>query len=95
MAEYFGGILAASRSPDGVDDKGVAWAGPVSRLSSDDVYVHYLIYEAFRRVYLDRDIGLAMGMVLNSSLMSPRSVEASPMRSGDARDTTEVRPRVP
>jgi hypothetical protein len=23
---------------------------------------------------------------------SPRSVEASPMRSGDARDTTEVRP---
>jgi len=26
---------------------------------------------------------------------SPRSVEASPMRSGDARDTTEVRPRVP
>jgi transposase len=26
---------------------------------------------------------------------SPRSVEASPMRSGDAGDTTEVRPRVP
>ena len=26
---------------------------------------------------------------------SPQSVEASPMRSGDARDTTEVRPRVP
>jgi transposase len=26
---------------------------------------------------------------------SPRSVEASPMRSGDARDTTEVRRRVP
>jgi enolase len=26
---------------------------------------------------------------------SPRSVEASPMRSGDARDTTEVRPGVP
>jgi NAD(P)-dependent dehydrogenase (short-subunit alcohol dehydrogenase family) len=25
---------------------------------------------------------------------SPQSVEASPMRSGDARDTTEVRPRV-
>jgi ubiquinone/menaquinone biosynthesis C-methylase UbiE len=26
---------------------------------------------------------------------SPRSVEASPMRRGDARDATEVRPRVP
>jgi oligoribonuclease (3'-5' exoribonuclease) len=26
---------------------------------------------------------------------SPRSVEASPMRSGDARDTSEVRPGVP
>ena len=27
--------------------------------------------------------------------VSPRSVEASRMRSGDARDTSEVRPRVP
>ena len=30
-----------------------------------------------------------------SAAGSPRSVEASPMRSGDARDTTEVRPGVP
>jgi hypothetical protein len=31
----------------------------------------------------------------NDRRASPRSVEASSMRSGDARDTTEVRPGVP
>lgn len=54
MAEYFGGILAASRTPDGIDDRGASLAGLVSRLSTHDVYLHYLIYEALRRVYVGR-----------------------------------------
>jgi len=52
MAEYFGGILAGSRSPDGADDRGMTWAALVSRLSTMDVHLHYLAYEAFRRLYL-------------------------------------------
>jgi hypothetical protein len=61
MAEYFGGILAGSRSPDGANDRGLTWAGVVSRLSTSDVHLHYLFYEAFRRVYLNRT-DLTLGM---------------------------------
>jgi hypothetical protein len=55
MAEYFGGILAASRSKGGTDDRGATWASLVSRLSTYDVYLHYLAYDAFRRLYVGRD----------------------------------------
>lgn len=68
MAEYFGGILAASRSKDGVNDRGASWAGLVSRLSTFDVYLHYLAYEAIRRLYLGRtDINLGVNTVRDSS----------------------------
>jgi hypothetical protein len=67
MSEYFGGILAASRSPDGSDDRGVAWANLVSTLPTYDVYVHYLIYEAFRRTFLGQGLDLGNGIILDSS----------------------------
>jgi hypothetical protein len=54
MAEYFGGILAASRSESGKDDRGGSWAGLVSRLSSFDVALHYLAYDAFRRLFMEK-----------------------------------------
>lgn len=54
MAEYFGGILAASRNADAKDDRGAVWASLVSRLSTYDTYIHYLFYDAFRRLYLGR-----------------------------------------
>jgi hypothetical protein len=54
MAEYFGGILANSRSPDGSNDRGLVWAGLVSRLSTEDIHLHYLVYEAFRRLFFGR-----------------------------------------
>lgn len=60
MAEYFGGILAASRTPDGTDDRGASWAALIARLSTHDVYLHYLVYEAMRRLHLGReDVQLA------------------------------------
>jgi hypothetical protein len=63
MAEYFGGILAASRSADGTSDRGASWAGLVSRLSTLDVHLHYLAYDAFRRTHLDRsDLNLGLSV---------------------------------
>jgi hypothetical protein len=59
MSEYFGGILAASRSPDVADDRGVKWANLVAGLATYDIYLHYLIYEAFRRLFIGR--GLELG----------------------------------
>ena len=44
---------------------------------------------------VDRDPTLLDDLDALVERASPRSVEASPMRSGDARDTKEVRPRVP
>jgi hypothetical protein len=55
MMEYFGGILAASRSADGDDDRGAAWASLVGRLSTFDIYLHYLAYDAIRRVFKGQD----------------------------------------
>jgi hypothetical protein len=61
MAEYFGGILAASRSDDGSDDRGASWASFVSRLASFDVYLHYLCFDAFRTLYVgETQLNLAM-----------------------------------
>ena len=67
MAEYFGGILAASRSRDGTDDRGATWAALVSRLSTYDVYLHYLAYDAFRRLYVGtEDLNLGDADTRNS-----------------------------
>lgn len=43
-AEYFGGVLASSRTEIGRDDRGATWSALLSRLSSYQVRTHYLIY---------------------------------------------------
>lgn len=44
MAEYLGGVLASSRTPDGKDDRGVAFVSTVGRLSSSTLALHYACY---------------------------------------------------
>ena len=46
MAEYFGGVLASSRSQVGRDDRGVYWSSLVARLSIYQVRSHFLVYRA-------------------------------------------------
>ena len=46
MAEYFGGVLASSRSQAGRDDRGVYWSSLVARLSIYQVRSHFLVYRA-------------------------------------------------
>lgn len=58
-AEYFGGVLAASRTSDLDDDRGIVWASVLSRLSTYDLTLHYLIYDSFRRIHLGhRDLNV-------------------------------------
>lgn len=47
MAEYLGGVLAASRTPSGRDDRGVAWNDIVSSMSSLEVRAHFILYRAW------------------------------------------------
>jgi len=48
-AEYFGGILAASRSEDGKDDSGVFYVDIIKSLSSGQLKMHYLIYRTLNK----------------------------------------------
>lgn len=59
MAEYFGGILAASRTEHGRDDRGAKWARVVAGMSSFEVRTHYLVYSVIRRELVgeDRNLG--------------------------------------
>lgn len=50
-AEYFGGILASSRSSDGRDDRGAYFASIVGRLSLYQIRSHYVLYQCFKNVF--------------------------------------------
>lgn len=50
--EYFAGVLAASRTENGKDDRGVTNAKLVSNLSSYQIRTHYIFYSLLRRTFL-------------------------------------------
>jgi len=52
-AEYFGGILASSRSVDSKDDRGVPLIDILKSLSTHQIRTHYIFYSLIRRIYLD------------------------------------------
>ena len=60
-AEYFGGIMAASRTPNKDDDRGAYYLDIVSRLSSFQIRAHYLLYAAIKQTYNGADVDLALG----------------------------------
>jgi hypothetical protein len=57
MIEYFGGILASSRTPDGRDDRGAAMLGLVKRLSKYQVRAHYIAYRLIREKSYPHEYG--------------------------------------
>lgn len=59
-AEYFSGLLAASRTPDGRDDRAVSWTSKVASLSSPQLRLHYLLYREWAERL--RGAGLNLGM---------------------------------
>lgn len=61
MAEYYAGILASSKSPDGRDDMGQPWVALVSTLSSAQIRLHYVLYRAWARHLAGTSIRLTHG----------------------------------
>lgn len=51
-AEYFGGILAASRSMDGKDDTGVFYVDIIKSLSSGQLKMHYIVYRTLNKLLI-------------------------------------------
>ena len=54
--EYFGGLLASSRSQISRDDRGAYWSSLVTRLSSYHIRNHFLIYRAIYDRFHEQDI---------------------------------------
>jgi hypothetical protein len=50
-ADYFGGVLASSRTGIDRDDRGAAFAQMIGRLSSYQLRAHYIIFATCKRVY--------------------------------------------
>jgi hypothetical protein len=50
-AEYFGGVLASSRSDTARDDRGARFAAFVGRLSTYQVRAHYFFYQHLKRLF--------------------------------------------
>lgn len=59
-AEYFGGVLASSRTEVGRDDRGAAFAGLIGRLTTYQLRSHYFFYATIRELYASLDVNLGV-----------------------------------
>lgn len=59
-AEYFGGVLASSRTEQGRDDRGARVAKTLDNLSTYQIRTHYLVYSTVKKVFAKA--GLSMNM---------------------------------
>ncbi|MBK8097849.1 MAG: hypothetical protein IPK26_12120 [Planctomycetes bacterium] len=50
-AEYFGGVLASSRTANGRDDRGARFAALIASLSSYQVRLHFVIYRLLKLLF--------------------------------------------
>lgn len=68
-AEYFGGILAASRSEDGKDDTGVFYVDIIKSMSSAQLKTHYILYRTLNKELISnitkKDLNPGMQTALN------------------------------
>ncbi|MGQ2980280.1 MAG: hypothetical protein ACT6Q9_11365 [Polaromonas sp.] len=61
-AEYFGGVLAASRSDDGQDDSTLHYLDVIKSLSSKQLHLHYCIYSAIQLNMIEAGVHLNAGL---------------------------------
>ncbi len=61
-AEYFGGLLAASRSSDGKDDSALIYVDCIKALSSKQLHLHFIIYNSLQCLLLKAGKNLNPGM---------------------------------
>lgn len=54
--EYFGGVLASSRTPSGRDDRGASFTSLLSRLTTYQIRSHYIFYLCLREVFLNSEM---------------------------------------
>ncbi len=86
VAEYFGGVLASSRSPTGRDDRGNSILATLRQLSVYDIRLHYLLYTSVKMLY-DGDSRLLSNSTDSQSMLVfipyPVYVEAMEFLAGE------------
>lgn len=60
-AEYFGGVLASSRSKTPSDDRGAVLTSLIGRLSTYQIRSHYFFYSLFKEVFNGEELTPASG----------------------------------
>lgn len=61
-AEYFGGLLAASRSEDGRDDSALIYVDCIKALSSKQLHLHFVIYSSLHKLLVEAGSPIKPGM---------------------------------
>lgn len=76
-AEYFGGILASSRSTDGKDDNGVHYTDAIKSLSSKQLQLHYTIYNCLNKLLASKgdDVNVGLSSDINQKEVWFSSIE--------------------
>lgn len=82
-AEYYGGILASSRTSDMRDDRGAYFASMVARLSTYQIRSHYVLYQCMNYVFKDRRVPLNhMELREQASVFVPLTAYVDSMECG-------------
>ena len=76
-AEYFGGILASSRTDDGKDDSCISFVNVIKSLSASQLRLHYVIYHALNKILLQKRLptNVAQGTSIQGISVWMSSVE--------------------
>ena len=87
-AEYYGGILAASRGEDERDDRGVYYIATVKELSVYQLRLHYLIYHLIVDLFSQSPLNLATSDDRDKmTLYIPKSIYEQAMEFSDTEDS--------
>lgn len=62
QVEYFGGVLASSRTGISRDDRGAYFTQLISRLTTYQLRTHYLLYHAIKRLFNGEDLNVERRM---------------------------------
>jgi hypothetical protein len=78
-AEYFGGILASSRSVDGKDDDAIQFVDVIKSMSAKQLRLHYTIYNSLNKLLLlkGKKVNVAQSAEINRQPLCFAQMELS------------------
>lgn len=91
VTEYFSGVLSSSQEPDGKNDAGVPWTALVSRLSSDQIRLHFIVYASSRPVFQSDSSLQKISAIHNKEMVLDLASAIESFGGGDWNDALWVR----